>query len=295
MLRPFCFHEPATVGDATRLLAEFKEQARVYGGGTELLLVMKEGLARFKHLINVKSISGQDDVKFEEGRVNIGAVVTHRMLEDSEVIKEYFPAIAEMERNIANIRVRNVGTVGGNLCFAEPHSDPATLFLVYDALVELAGLGGGRTLPLREFILGPLETALRDDEILTHIKVPGLPQGMEAVYLKFGNHERPTIGVACAVKLNERDVVHEVRFAVGSLGDRPVRLDEAEALFRGKEVREALALLPKAMESAFEQLQPVTDLYGPEAYKRHLLLVFLNRAFQSACQKSHGEGDGSVV
>ena len=295
MLRPFCFHEPSTVNEATQLLAEFKEEGRIYAGGTELLLVMKEGLARFKHLINVKSISGQDDVKFEDGRVNIGAVVTHRMLEDSEVIKDYFPVIAEMERNIANIRVRNVGTIGGNLCFAEPHSDPATLFLVYDALVELAGLGGGRTLPLREFILGPLETALRDDEILTHIKLPGLPQGMEAAYLKFGNHERPTIGVACAVKLNERDVVHEVRFAVGSLGDRPVRLDEAEALFRGKEVREALALLPKAMESAFEQLQPVTDLYGPEAYKRHLLLVFLNRAFQSACQKIHGEGDGSVL
>lgn len=295
MLRPFCFHEPATVGDATRLLAEFKEQARVYGGGTELLLVMKEGLARFKHLINVKSISGQNDIKFENGCLNIGAVATHRMLEDSEEIRKYFPVIAEMEQNIANIRVRNVGTIGGNLCFAEPHSDPATLFLVYDALVELAGLGGSRSLPLREFTLGPLETALRDGEILTHIKVPSMPQGMEVTYLKFGYLERPTIGVAGAVKLNERDEVQEARFAVGSLGDKPVRLDEVEALFQGKEVREGLSLLPKAVEFAYEKVPVVTDLYGTEAYKRHLLMVFLKRAFQRACQKSNGEGHGSGV
>lgn len=294
MLRPFYLHEPSTVGQAVDLLAGFGEQGRIYAGGTELLLVMKEGLARFKHLINVKCIPGLDDITHEDGWFHIGAAVTHRDLEDSEIMRDHFAPIAEMERNVANIRVRNAGTIGGNLCFAEPHSDPATLLLIYDAMLELEGLGGRRILPLREFILGPLETSLKQDEILTQVRVPSPPQGMSAAYLKFGYHERPTIGVAAAVKFDGDDGIDEVRFAMGSVGDKPIRLQEPEEMLRGREIHEALSLLPKAAESVNSQIQPVTDLYGSESYKRHLVMVFLKRAFLQACQKNGRQGYGST-
>lgn len=286
MLRPFYLHEPTTVRQAAGLLTETGEQGRVYAGGTEILLVMKEGLARFKHLVNIKGIAGLDEISFENGWLHIGGTVTHRRLEDSGVIQEHFSPIAEMERQVANIRVRNVGTIGGNLCFAEPHSDPATLLLVYEAIVQLEGLKVGRTLPLREFILGPFETALKGDEILTAVRIPCLPQGMRGVYLKFGYHERPIIGVAAAIKLTEGNGVDEARFAVGSVGDRPVRLKEVEEMLRGKEIGEALSMFPQIAKTIGDQIQPVQDHYGSEAYKRHLTAVFLQRAFLQACQRN---------
>lgn len=283
MLRPFTVHEPSSVKDAVNLLAEFGSEGRIYAGGTELLLIMKEGLARFRHLVNIKSVPDLDGMEIEDGWLEIGPCVTHRMIEDSNIVKQHYPCLGEMERSIANIRVRNVGTIGGNLCFAEPHSDPATLLLVYDAVVEIAGLNGSRRLPLRDFILGPLETALSDGEILTRIRVPGLPVGMKAAYMRFGYYERPTIGIACSARLSGKDGIQEVRFSAGSVGEKPVRLDALEEFITGKEVGEAISLASKAGEIACGQIRPRSDAYGTEAYKRQLIIVFLRRVFQSAC------------
>lgn len=288
MLRPFYLHQKTTVGEACELLSELGDEARVYAGGTELLLLMKEGVARFRHLIDIKRVPGLPDIEYGNGTLHIGACVTHRFLEDSEVIREHFPALAEMERGVANVRVRNVGTIGGNLSFAEPHSDPATLLLVYDALVDVAGLKGSRTLPLGEFIVGPLETALETDEILTRIRVPRLPDGMTAVYLKFGHYERPTLGVACALKLQGDEGIGEVRFAVGSIGDKPVRLRSLEEFLRGRKAEEVPNLLPESLKSVYEQLKPTSDIYGSEAYKRHLVMVYLRRAFERAYREING-------
>src|ERR1043166_1321043 len=147
MLRRFRLEEPESVSEVSELLGRFGDSAKIYAGGTELLLAMKEGLVHYERLINVKNLKCKD-VTLENGALSIGALSTHRELETSQPIKAKLPALAKLEHNVANVRVRQVGTLGGNLCFAEPHADPGTLLLVHDASVALAQQGGTRTLAL---------------------------------------------------------------------------------------------------------------------------------------------------
>src|SRR5713226_6759912 len=155
MLRRFRLEEPESVKDASDLLAQHGESAKLYAGGTELLLAMKEGLIHYERLVNVKKVPSLDGIKVDDGSIHIGALSTHRQLAESSVLRERLPAFVRMESHVANIRVREVGTLGGNLCFAEPHADPGTLLLVYDASVALAQEGGTRTLALEQFFVGP--------------------------------------------------------------------------------------------------------------------------------------------
>ena len=292
MLRPFRLHEPETVGDAVGLLQQYGEEASLYAGGTELLLAMKEGLLRYGHLLNVKTIPGLAELRYDEGAgvLRIGSSVTHRALERSAIVAADFPLIAQTEGNVANVRVRNVGTIGGNLCFGEPHSDPGALLLLYDATVTAQGASGTRTFPLTEFALGPFETSLEEGEVLTEIVVPRFPAGMTGAYLKFGYHARPTVGVGVALRLDDpsaadgRGVVTEARVSVGSAGPRPVRVPQAEEILAGKTVAELTSpgVLGSAARSAAHEAQPDDDFHGSAEYKEHLIGVLLRRAMRTA-------------
>ena len=295
MLRPFSLHEPDSVEGAVSLLARLGEDARAYAGGTELLLAMKEGLLRYSHLVNIKTIPGMDELSYsrEEGQLHIGAAATHRTLELSPTVLEEYPLIAEVESRVANVRVRNVGTIGGNLCFAEPHSDPCALFLLHDAQVQVQGSGGTRSFPVAELTRGPYETSLAEDELLTRVLVPKPPQAMKGTYIKFGYHERPTVGLGVAVRLDgatsgspESRTVDEVRIAVGSVGPRAVRATQAEELLQGKSLEQvfgpqsggAPSLIEQAGQLAADEASPMDDLHGSAEYKEHLVKVFLRRA-----------------
>ena len=303
MLRPFKLHEPASVDDAVSLLGHYGEEAKVYCGGTELLLAMKEGLLRYNHLVNIKTASGLDEVSFDSssGVLSIGAAVTHSALEQSHQIQSHFPMIAQAEGNVANVRVRNVGTIGGNLCFSEPHSDPGAFLLLFDAQVEIQGTGKRRTIPLAELALGPFETCLEDDEILTGILVPQFPQGMTGAYLKFGYHVWPTLGVGVAVRLEgkpvdgegiQRATVAEARVSVGSAGPKAKRVPEAEDQLRGKTVADLLpssngngpSPMAEAARLAGRAADPMDDMHGSAEYKEQMIGVFLRRAFAQAIQ-----------
>ena len=301
MLRPFKLHEPTSVHDAVSLLGQYGEEAKVYCGGTELLLAMKEGLLRYNHLVNIKTIPGLDEIAYDHdsGMLSIGATVTHGALECSSEIQSHFPMIAQAEGNVANVRVRNVGTIGGNLCFSEPHSDPGAFLLLFDTQVGIRGSQGQRTIPLAEVTLGPYETCLEDDEILTRILVPQFPQGMTGAYLKFGYHVRPTLGVGVSVRLEpppsddagiERAVVAEARIVVGSAGPKAVRVAEAEQSLTGKTVGELLPglndgeslTMVEAGRIAGRTADAMDDIHGTAEYKEHMVGVFLKRTFAEA-------------
>jgi len=286
MLKPFELCEPTTVAEASGLLARYGEEARIYAGGTELILAMKMGLLHYDHLVNIKGIAGLTGVRFDAGAnaLRIGGAATHREIERSPAVRERFPAIAEMETHVANVRVREAGTIGGNLCFAEPHADPGTLFQVYDAQVTLEKAGGKRALPLEKLFVGPFEVALEGDEVLSEVTVPALPPRMAAAYLKFGILERPSVGVAVAVGLNGGGV-SDARIAVGCVGPVPRRMREAEAMLKGKSLAEAEALLPAAGETAGRASEAVSDLHGSAEYKEHIVKVLIGRAFRAAAQQ----------
>ena len=284
-------HEPETVADAVALLGQHGADAALYAGGTELLLAMKEGLLRYEHLVNLKTVPGSDNLEYDHssGELHIGPAVTHRALESSPEVAARFPLIAAAESNVANVRVRNVGTLCGNLCFAEPHSDPATFLLLYNAFSEVQGASGSRTIPLDQLVLGPYETCLEEGEMLTSVSVPEFGPEMKAAYQKFGHHQRPTLGMGVAVRLDNGSVA-EARIAVGSVGPKPVRVPEAEELLKGKNVDDLLgrtsgsgpSVLDEAGRIAAQTAQPMDDLHGAADYKEHLVRVFLARVFAEA-------------
>lgn len=283
MLRPFELCEPTSVAEASKILAQYGEDARIYAGGTELILAMKMGLLHFDHLVNIKGIAGLSGIQFDTkaNALRIGGATRHREIELSPVVRERFPTIAQMESHVANVRVREQGTIGGNLCFADPHADPATLFQVYDATVTLEKTSGKRTLPLGQLFRGPYDVAAEGDEVLTEVTVPALPPRMAAAYLRFGILERPSVGVGVSVHLNGGGV-EDVRIAVGCVGPVPRRMPEAEVMLKGKSLAEAEALLPAAGDAAGRASEAVSDLHGSAEYKEHIVKVLIGRAFQSA-------------
>lgn len=279
MLRRFRLEEPESVSEVSELLGRFGDSAKIYAGGTELLLAMKEGLVEYERLINVKKLKCKD-VTVANGALAMGALCTHRELETSRAINEKLPALAKLEHNVANVRVRQVGTIGGNICFAEPHADPGTLLIALGAKMLAEKSSSQREIEAEKFFVDAFETALEPDEVLTKIVVPVPSPTGRSAYLKFGYLERPSVGVGLAFNLNGQ--VSSMRIAVGCAGPAPRRVEEAEALLEGKSREEAERNLAQAGAIAGRAAQAITDLHGSQEYKEHIVGVLLKRAFLSA-------------
>lgn len=286
-LTPFELHRPRTVEEAAELLTDLGPDALPYCGGTELLLVAKLGLTEFSHLIDLKGIEELSGIE-ANGELRIGATTTHRQLERSAVVRERWPSLAEMARHVANIRVRNVGTIGGNLCFADPHSDPATYLIAAGGSVTVRGGGSGaRRMPAEQFTRGPYETVLAPGELLIAVHVPLLPTGSALVHRKMSFHERPAITVAASVTVRDGTVA-QVRLAVGSVGLKAQRLAAAEEALMGANAVEPLGeQLSACAEAAALESEPVEDANGSLHYKRQLVRVLVERTVREALARAH--------
>jgi carbon-monoxide dehydrogenase medium subunit len=287
-LPPFELVRPDSVEEASRLLAEGAGDAVPYAGGTELLVLLKAGLARPRRLVDVKRLPGLAAIADAGGDVTIGAATRHRDLERSAVVRAAVPLVADVARHVANVRVRSVGTVGGNLAFADPHSDLATLFLVFDARVGLQAGAVTREVPLADFVVGAYETVRRDDELLTHVRLRPWPRGTAGAYVKFGVHERPTLGVAVALVPDRAGRIGDARVAVGCVGPRPERLLGVEAACRGLTAEEISRRAGELGALAAEPVRPVDDIHGSAEYKRAMTRVFVQRALALAAARAEG-------
>ena len=282
-LPPFDLHRPRSIEEATELVDVYGEDAAVYCGGTELLLLLKLGFASFGHLVDLKRIDELKGIRADDGVLVVGAAVTHRELERSDLVRDRLPSLATMERGVANLRVREVGTLGGNLCFSDPHSDPATFLLALDAELECRrGAEFARRMPISDFVVGPYQTSLRPGEVLTAVRIPEPSEGAAVAHAKFTFHERPTATLACLARVAEATVV-EARVAVGSVGARPVRATAAEQMLTGAPVAELdEGLLMEAGERVAEAAAPVDDSNGSAEYKAQLVRVLVGRTFGQA-------------
>ena len=278
MLRRFDVHRVTSVAEAVELRQRFGEDAAIYAGGTEILLAMKLGVARWPHLIDVKTIASLGQVSGTKDTLRIGATATHWTIERDPIVARVLPALARLEANVANVRVRVAGTLAGNLAFAEPHADPPALLIALGARVILQGASGTRALPVIELITGMYETAIAADEIIVAIEIPFPRPDARIAYVKFQILERPSVGVAAVASLRDGRFVGAPMMVVGAVDEmaRPV----PTAQFAGADARyagtgEALA------EAARAAVEPVADLAGSVDYKRHLVGVFAQRAVAS--------------
>ena len=264
-----------TIAEAIDLRVRYGDDAAVYAGGTELLLAMKMGVARWPHLIDVKPIAELARVAVAGGTVRIGATVTHWDLERNADVRRLLPAFARLEANVANVRVRAAGTLAGNIVFAEPHADPPALLMALDARVVVRGQKGERVLPIGEFVTGMYQTALDADEIVVAVDVPVPAEGVRAAYVKFQILERPSVGVAIVAPVRGGAFTSAPSVVVGAVDEMPKRAD-TRTLANGRlddaAVGDALAAAARAAVS------PVADLAGSEEYKTHLVGVFARRA-----------------
>jgi carbon-monoxide dehydrogenase medium subunit len=285
-LAPFEIHRATSVAEAAGLLHELGDDAVLYAGGSELLLVMKLGFARYGHLVDIKPIAELGVLDVQDETLRIGATVSHHTLQASSLVRDGWPDLAEMELWVANVRVRTTGTLGGNLAFADPHSDPATFLLAADARALLGRGDGQRRMGIDELILGAYETALEPDELLLGVEVPAVSPGAAMAHLRFKSHERPAATVSALVQVTEGRV-RAARLAVGSVGIRAVLVEGVEAALVGQAANdldgEVIASLGRAAADAAE---PVADSNGSADFKAALVATLVRRAVTEAVRRA---------
>jgi len=288
VLQPFRVLTPVNVEEASAELVRLGERATIYAGGAELILLLRYGMVHAEYLINIKGIDGLSEIGWDGRTVQIGATVTHHRLETDSLIRERLPLLADAESRIANIRVRNQGTLGGNLCFNDPHSDPGTALLLHEAEVVLARKDGLRQIPLSDFLSGMYSTGLEPGELLQKVLVAPLPAGWGAAYLRVHRYQRPTLNVAAAAKL-QNGAVEDARLAVGCVGPKPLRLAELEARIRGEKLDGAKRICADSKQYLKDKLAPIDDLLGSADYKIYMAAVLLSSALSQA-SRSNGKG-----
>ena len=282
----FELHVPTSVAEASDLLARYPGEAVPYAGGTELLQTMKLGLASFQHLVDIKRIPSLAGIGEEpDGWLRIGATATHREIERSPLVGERLPALRAMERQVANVRVRTTGTLGGNLCFAEPHSDPAAFLLAAGARVRLGSASGVRELDVDAFIAGPLFTDRAPEELLLDVRIPAARPGRGHGFAKLAFFERPAASVACRIDLAD-GAVADARVAVGSACESPTLLERAARTLVGARASDLGAALEAAIEAARSDVETFDDVNGSADYKRHLVGLLLRAAATSAYEEA---------
>ena len=292
MLQPLQLIQPETVQEASQAMTHFGDKAKLYAGGAELLLLLRNRLIDAEVLIDLKKIDRLRRLDAINGILRIGACLTHHEVASSPAIRERAPAFALAESQLANVRVRNQGTLGGNLAFNDPHSDPGTVLLLHDASVTLGDAKGERRLALAEFFVDMYATALQAGELLLEVEIPRLPAGMTSSYLRLHRYQRPTLGVAAAARIT-KEIIDEARLAVGCIGPKAQRLSELEGKIRGVRLSEVGKFFAEQRTYLRDLLQPVDDLLGGADYKLYMAGVLLGDALEQAGHGMMGESSES--
>lgn len=279
--RRFELHRPTALAGVLELVDLHREDASVYAGGTELVVALKARVLHYPHLIDLKGVPGLAEIRLENDELVIGALATHHRIATDPLVVRIAPAYARLSGEVANIRVRCTGTIGGNLCFGEPHADPPALLAALGARVRLQGPQGVRECAMDEFLRGAFETARRPEEVMTAIILPRPPAGSGAAYRRFGHLERPAVGAAALV-VGEGRACASVRLRLGAIGSAPIRLPATEAALAGVPLDAAAQELRRYAGEEVGGVEAADDIHGSADYKRHLAVVLLGRALAAA-------------
>jgi len=294
--------KPKTLDETLILLNQYGGKAKLIAGGTDVIVMIKQKELSPDVLISLQGIPDIDRIE-HNGELKIGPMVTHRMIEKSGLIREKFSALADAADVLGSVQIRNVATIGGNICTAAPSADTAAPLLALGAQVKLKSLKTERVIPLEQFFTGPGETVLEKGEILTEIFIPKPLPNTGSAYWKHqrrGALDLPILGVAVLLSLDkatvscsdllcttapistvlhslEGDEVHckEVRIALGVAAPTPMRALKAENLLRGKKISDEL--LDKVAETASKEAQPRDSIRGEAWYRRDMIRVLVKR------------------
>lgn len=281
--------EPRNLSEVCSLLAEYKEKAKIIAGGQGLLPLLKHRQIAPNYLINIKGLPNLEYIiSDDKGNVRIGALTTHRAIEFSTLIKKRYPMLAELERMLGCVQTRNWGTIVGNLCAASPTSDPAPALIALGAVAKVTSVRGEREIPLNEFFIDYLKTALDPDEIVMEIQVPLLPPHTGGAYHKecVRGTDSPIASVAASVSLaGGLDTVNAAQIILQAVCPTPLRAKEAEEMLLGKRVQHIP--VDEVAEVAAKKACPISDVYGSAEYKREMVKVAARGALTQAIKRAH--------
>jgi carbon-monoxide dehydrogenase medium subunit len=286
----FEYHSPASVAEATALLARLGEDAKVLSGGQSLIPLMKLRLASPRHLVDINAIPDLDNLREADGFLRIGALVRESALEESDLIRTRYPLLHDTSRVIADPIVRNLATVGGNLAHGDPANDHPATMLAYRASVVAIGPKGERTIPITSFFTGPFSTALSLAEILVEVRIPRPPARSGGAYLKMERKvgDFATAAVAVQLTLGSDGACERAGIGLTNVGLTPIEATAAEALLTGKRLDESA--IRRASQLAADAADPSEDLRGSVEYKKDLVRVLTARAIRTALERAGREG-----
>lgn len=287
-MKRFTYYAPRTLDEAVGIFQQKGDGGRVLAGGTDLVVQMKEGGMKFpypSYLVSLRHLQELRGLSFSEGEgLRIGALATMHEVEASPVVRRRFNAIAQGAEVIGSIQIRNLATVGGNLCNAAPSADIAPPLIALGARVRIVGPEGERTLPLEEFFLAPGRTVLGPGDILVELLVPVPPPRTGAVYQRHTPRQQmdiAVVGVGVAVTLEPyRDTVQQARIVLGAVAPTPMRAVQAEAALASQPPEESV--IDSVAQIASQEARPISDVRGSAAFRRELVRVMTAQLLRQA-------------
>ncbi len=280
-MNPIKFIEPTELSEAISLLDQHGDDAKIIAGGTSVVLMLQQRLVAPSVLISLGRIPNYDFIRLESDELHIGALTNLRDLERSGIVSTFCPALAHTFHVVANVRVRNQATIGGNLASADYAADPPAMLTALEARVQVLGSETKREIPLDEFFLGFYTTALEPNEILTEIIIPKLPASARAAYQKYTSisaEGRPCVALGAVADFESDGRCRNLRLAVGAAVETSQRVREAEAMAHGHILTDEL--VAAIAEEYARTLDPLADVRGSAWYRREMIRVFVKRALE---------------
>jgi aerobic carbon-monoxide dehydrogenase medium subunit len=285
--RPFEYHRAASLKEAAGMLAQLGEEAKVLAGGQSLIPLMKLRFASPRHLVDLNFISGLSYIKRDDGKLRLGAMTRHAELETSSDIQQ-IPILYDCASGIADVQVRNRGTIGGSVAEADPTGDWVPVLLTLGAEVRCVGPKGERSVALSDFVTDAYTTVLGHDELVSEIVVNAPPKTSGGAYIAFKRCAPVYAAASAAVQLTlDGDTCKQAGIALGAVGLMSVRVTEAEAALAGKQLNEKS--IAAAADAARAACEPQSDMRGSAEFKRNLVAALVKRGIQAAAKRARGE------
>ena len=284
-MKRFEYLEARTVRQAISMLQRYGENACIVAGSTDFLVRWRAGVWNPDHVINIQRVAGLSRITYS-GRngLRIGALVTIRAIEQHAAVRRYYPALAAAAASFAGVQVRNLATVGGNICNASPSGDMIPGLLVFGSECKIVGADGERVVALDKFFTGPGQTVLQHGELLTEIRVPVPARNTGSHYIKHsprGAMDIATVGVASLVSLDGRNgPCAEARIALGAVAPTPIRAYSAEDSLRGQALTQDLLIA--AANLARDGVRPIDDIRGSAEHRKEIVGVLTRRTLEQA-------------
>lgn len=274
----FEYLKPKTVREVCHLLAEHGTAAKIFAGGTDLLVLMRDKIVKPKYLIDVKGIDELHELSYDEKKgLSIGSTVTLNQITESNVVKKYFGVLWSTANSLGDPTLRNRATLVGNICNASPASDMAPALLLLDAEVEVVSEDGGRTIPIQRFFAGVKRTSLKPKEFVKLVRIPSKFKGARGCYLKWGRtrgEDLAVVGVAGLVDPTKK----LMRIALSSVAPTPLRILDAKKM---PDERSSInEQINKVVSMVLDKISPISDVRGSREYRVHMAEVLTRRILE---------------